>query len=1167
MKSLSAKDDPAVEALVTEVADQFVERLKAGEQPDVEEYARRYPENATVLRQVLTALQIVRLCGSAGAAEGKLTSASGMENCLGDYRLLREVGRGGMGVVYEAEQISLKRRVALKVLPLAPALDARQLQRFKNEAQAAACLHHTNIVPVHAVGSERGLHYYAMQFIDGQTLAEVIAQLRCVAGKRVSEPEDGSIPPPSTAGAKAQEPRPVSLEPLASAQTAVVEASGTLATVLETGGSVTQAAFFRTVARLGLQAAEALEHAHQMGVVHRDIKPANLLVDVRGNLWVTDFGLAQLPTDARLTMTGDLLGTLRYMSPEQALAQRGVVDHRTDVYSLGVTLYELLTLEPAFPGSDRNALLHQIANDDPRAPRRVNKAIPADLETIVGKAVTKEPEGRYATAQDMADDLRRFLEDKPVRARRPSARQRLAKWARRHRAVVRAGVVVLILALVGMTSSFALIWKQTRATDKALVHARAMQALAESAVEHMLTRVADNWLEDEVRGQPLQQEFLNKALDYYKRIAAENAEDPGVREQTGRAYLRVGNLQQKLGQYTEAQEAYSKGIELFEKLGRDYPGIPSHGKYLASCLNSQGAVLLLTGHRNLALHYYMRARNLMEPLAAANDNPSYQDDLANFLSNLASTLDSVARLGEAEQHYNQAVQVRLKLCERFPKEASYQHGLAIIRHNRGTIYLQTRRFDACEQEAKAGQALARDLVERFPRHRKYRETLGHCHQLLGVLYSARGQWKEAETLCRQSIVLHKQLAADFPQVVGYRGDLASCYYHLGRVLRGTGALTEAEQYYRKVVELRKLLVLDLPDVIQHQSQLAASLNDLGQLLREVGRPADGREAYAQALALLEREPARFGNTPYYLEDLTTYQNNLAYADWLAGRLGEAEEMFRKAIALREQLVDENPKTVVYREKLVGTYTNLGGVLQQVARLAEAERALRNAVAHQEKLLADFPEVLYHLHALTQGRTRLGQILRQLGRLEDSRQEFRKVEQMWRDRLTLKPRDSFAHRYLARYLANCPDPTLRDPPRAVELAQTALTMAEIPSAEFWVTLGLAHYRVGDWKAAVQALEKAEGAGQPAVPCGDFFRAMAHWQQGHKDEARRLYGRGLADLKKSQSKDEELLRSRAEAVTVLGFEGTAVLPTGEERTKGPWQPLQRPVHQKDQERPNG
>jgi tetratricopeptide (TPR) repeat protein len=287
---------------------------------------------------------------------------------------------------------------------------------------------------VHAVGSEHGVHFYAMQYIDGQPLDKVIADLR--QHQRSTEPEP-----------KANGPAPAALP---CAETHLSAQAG-----LSTRQSITSRAFFRTVARLGIQAAEAIDHAHQQGIIHRDIKPANLLVDVHGNSWITDFGLARILNETPLSLTGDLIGTLRYMSPEQALAKRVIVDHRSDIYSLGATLYELLTLEPAFGGTDRQELLGQIAFEEPRPPRRRNKSIPLDLETIVLKALEKDPAERFATAQDLAQDLRRFLEDKSVLACRPSLVQRARKWARRHRAAVTvaavaAGLVAVLAAGAGL---------------------------------------------------------------------------------------------------------------------------------------------------------------------------------------------------------------------------------------------------------------------------------------------------------------------------------------------------------------------------------------------------------------------------------------------------------------------------------------------------------------------------------------------------------------------------------------------------------------------------------------------------------------------------------------------------------------------------------------------
>jgi serine/threonine protein kinase/Flp pilus assembly protein TadD len=442
------------------IVDEYLERIGRDERPDVEEYARRYPQLATVLRQMLPALQALR-----SSATNPTPSAKGPEPTLapegplGDFRIAREIGRGGMGVVYEAVQISLGRRVALKVLPFAAALDAKQLQRFKNEAQAAAHLHHQNIVPVYAVGSERGMHYYAMQFIDGRTLAAVIHELRRLAGLESTlearNSADGTAPAGSEANGDAALPLAY---PLAAVGTEgrVREAAGDTwraSVALSTAHATNSPAFFRAAAKLAAQAAGALEHAHSLGIVHRDVKPANLLVDGRGNLWVTDFGLAQVQTDTRLTLSGDLVGTLRYMSPEQALGQAVGLDHRADLYSLGATLYELLTLSPVFDGRDRQELLRQIALEEPKPPRRINKRIPTELETIVLKAMAKNANERYATAKELGDDLQRFLQDEPIRAKRPTLLQRLRKWGRRHRPVVTAGAVGLLLALAVLAGS------------------------------------------------------------------------------------------------------------------------------------------------------------------------------------------------------------------------------------------------------------------------------------------------------------------------------------------------------------------------------------------------------------------------------------------------------------------------------------------------------------------------------------------------------------------------------------------------------------------------------------------------------------------------------------------------------------------------------------------
>jgi serine/threonine protein kinase/Flp pilus assembly protein TadD len=444
--STDLKDPRLVKAL-----EQYMEAAETGQPPERQEFLARHADIAVPLALCLDGLNALHSPPGADSGDGS-TPAAGLaaEMPLGDYHLLRELGRGGMGIVYEAEQLSLGRHVALKVLPFAATLDPRHLQRFHNEARAAACLHHTNIVPVHAVGCERGVHYYAMQFIEGQSLEAVLREQR-----RAQKPAPASASRSALARSASERGATIDQQPAGAGSAIAIPRSETAceprgqASTLPSQGDA--AHYFRRVAELTMQAAEALEHAHQSGVVHRDIKPANLLLDQRGSLWITDFGLAQFKSDAHLTMTGDLVGTLRYMSPEQALAQRVIVDHRTDIYSLGATLYELLTLRPAFRGRDRQELLRQIAFEDPVAPRRVNRAIPVELETIAVKAMEKNPADRYSTAKELAEDLQRFLKDEPTLARRPTLWRRLRKWSLRHRAAVRAATVALVVVLASVT--------------------------------------------------------------------------------------------------------------------------------------------------------------------------------------------------------------------------------------------------------------------------------------------------------------------------------------------------------------------------------------------------------------------------------------------------------------------------------------------------------------------------------------------------------------------------------------------------------------------------------------------------------------------------------------------------------------------------------------------
>ena len=467
-----------------EAIEAYLELVEAGNAPDPEAFAARYPDLGDDLAAALEGLALVRgLVGEPGAQGpgGRLETG----HRVAGYRIVRELGRGGMGVVYEAVHVGLDRPVALKVLGTQAAPDSNGRRRFLNEARTAAELHHTHIVPVFDVGQVGGLYYYAMQRIEGSGLDRVVRHLRRDRPTAAGSTHPGATPRKTLAGLWT--PRPTSAPKTTAARrrgsdsetgpwgdgAEPAAASGLLSGSAALSGSRAGlgsrfdrdrddgpppfepprgSAYYRWVAQVGRQAAEALAHAHRRGVIHRDVKPSNLLVDGRGLIWVADFGLARRLADPGLTQHDSLLGTPRYMSPEQARV--GPIDGRSDLFSLGATLYELLTLRPPFEGRSAAELVVQIRDREPARPRQADPKVPRDLETIVLKLLSKRPADRYESADALADDLGRFLNREPVRARRISPAGRLWRFAQRHPGVTAVSTVAAATVITVSTVAY-----------------------------------------------------------------------------------------------------------------------------------------------------------------------------------------------------------------------------------------------------------------------------------------------------------------------------------------------------------------------------------------------------------------------------------------------------------------------------------------------------------------------------------------------------------------------------------------------------------------------------------------------------------------------------------------------------------------------------------------
>jgi serine/threonine-protein kinase len=536
--------------------------------------------------------------------------------------------------------------VALKVLPRTSAGDGSAQLRFQREAKAAARMHHTNIVPVFDVGQDGDYLYYAMQLIHGQGLDLVIGDLKRLRAQSGATPvvQDRATERSIAASLAAGNFERENLAPEGEADskaTATYEGSAPSSAVLPGQSELSAAtsnrgAYFRGVAQIGVQTASALSYAHSRGIIHRDIKPGNLILDTTGNVWVTDFGLAKTG-DGGVTHTGDILGTVRYMSPERF---RGQCDVRADVYALGMTLYELLTLKAAYASRDRLKLIELIRETEAASPRSIDTRIPRDLETIVMKAIDKDPKRRYQSADEMAEDLQRFVNDEPIKARRVGTVERLGHWCRRNPTVASLTAAVLVLMAVGTAVST---WQAVVATraqaDLAAKNARLadeqarVQArfdLAIKAIETLHTGVSEDLLLKNAEFKELRTNLLKEAAGFYaaleKLLAGQT--DARSRKALAAGYFQLGELMFKIGDPKEALAAHRKALALRRELAAAEGADVETRLDVARSLRAAGMLLYRTHDLTGALAAVEEQRELAERLEAEHPTDAVQSVLA-----------------------------------------------------------------------------------------------------------------------------------------------------------------------------------------------------------------------------------------------------------------------------------------------------------------------------------------------------------------------------------------------------------------------------------------------------------------------------------------------------------------------------------------------------------
>jgi serine/threonine protein kinase len=845
-------------------------------------------------------------------------ACEGAGTVIGPYTLLEKIGEGGMGVVYRAEQQEpLRRLVALKIIK--PGLaSAPVIARFEAERQALALMDHPHIAKVFDAGTTPGTEaaglagrpYFVMELVPGVPITKFCDDQRLTLRERLE---------------------------------------------------------------LFVPVCQAIQHAHQKGIIHRDVKPSNILVaryDGKPVPKVIDFGVAKA-LDKRLaqhtlfTTHGQIVGTFEYMAPEQAGMSPQGVDTRADIYSLGVVLYELLTgttplgrdrlretplpevlrliqEEEAAPPSIRLSRLENlpvIAAARRTEPAKLPKVVRGELDWIVLKTLEKDRGRRYETANGLARDLERYLADEPVEACPPSAGYRLKKFTRKYRKalVTAAAFVVLLLAgIAGLALGLVSVQRAKDRTEVALGRESKARQRAQQALDEMSSQVVEDWLSKRTHLEPAQLAYLQKALAWYEELTRELGDSPEDREAEANAYYRIGSIHLTLGQAAESEQAYGKAITVYAALAAADPGAARYRRGLAQAHHYRAYMLERTGQLQTAEAGYRDAIALHKKLAAEfPEDSAFRRDLAATAEGLANLLEPLGLTKEAEEVYQETLTIYKQLATDNPSQRLAREDLARCHSNLGVLLEHAGRFKEAEETYDNAIALQKQLVADFPKVDAYRRELAETQNNRGNLFTETGRPKEAEAAYRDSLALYKQLAADFPAVAEYRRQFARTYYNFGNLLQNTGRRQEGEPAIRDALALYQQLVTDFPTVSDYRFELARSYNRLGWLLKMTGRVQEAEAAFRQAIALLEKLAADLPAVPGYRVELAGTQINTGLLLYAQKRPAEALSWYERGVALLEPIHQQAPQDVLARKYLYIGHSNRAWALDDLGRFDEA----------------------------------------------------------------------------------------------------------------------------------------------------------------------------------------------------------------------------------------
>jgi serine/threonine-protein kinase len=910
------------------------------------------------------------------------------------FRVLRPHAKGGLGVVLVAMDQELHREVALKEIQDRHAHDPASRARFLLEAEVTGRLEHPGVVPVYSLGHHPdGRPYYAMRLIKGDSLKDAVAAFHADDALR-NDPGARSLA-------------------------------------------------LRALLRRFVDVCNAVAYAHRRGVVHRDLKPGNVMVGRYGETLVVDWGLAKVvgrdeparvPEEATLvphpgsgsaeTRAGSAVGTPAYMSPEQAAGDLDRLGPASDVYSLGATLYCLLTGRPPFGEGDVDMVLWAVQRGDFPPPRAVDRSVPPPLEAICLKAMARLPDDRYATPRALADDLERWMADEPVSAYREPLWRRAGRWARRHRAGVAATAAAGLVALAGLAAVLAVksadnarlrvAFENERRANLALAAAnereRSRFDLAMDAIRTFHSGVSDDVLLRRKEFSDLRAKLLGGARAFYDRLQGllEGQTDRRSREALATAYAEVGRLVSAIGAKADALASYRQALAVRRSLAGPGPMSAEDRDEIAGLLNNIGILLRDTGQPAEALGTYNQAIDTEEALARDHpEAPDYRERLGRFLNNLGLLHAAGGRPAEALAALQRSRAIREGLARARPDVAAYRNDLAVSLSNLGTLYRRSGRT----ADARAAWGQARDAFEALAREHpgegEYRRVLAGVLNNLADLDLATGRPDDALAAWGRARELAEGLVRDRPTEIAYQELLADCLMNTGVLLHRTGRVEKALAAYGQARAAYEALAAADPSSAGHRRDLARCLTNLGSIALDLGRPGEARSAFERArdvlAALVAADPSSAGDR----NGLAFASHGLGGVHLAAGRPADALAEFDRARALWEALAQEQPGAPEYRDRVALSFASTGDVLAHTGRPAEAVAALDRAVAAWQALADAHPTVVGYRDRLANCLTDLSDALRAAGRPADADAALRRARSLRAALLPDLPADPFA----------------------------------------------------------------------------------------------------------------------------------------------------------------